>query len=385
MLAVGAAVLLALVAAAIYYFAFHSKKKREQEGQKQATLAKVMVINFAPDTATDPEDYATLLQTYKARGTADLTIEHCGDTCSYTASTGFGFMKIEGMRGWRYRREGPACASLSFDTASLAHVNTGNEFKIDTPYGKGKYRITLGVGDCAFLVDSVPRLSLKQGSETMELIGDADHAAVDGKMAVVTKEVEINSDAFSIFDPRTPNDNAAKGTATETVPMPYTVVFVYKKEDPQARTQARNYNISKSEVPTVLSTIRSVYPTAELAAKEDITNLANADIAHCACGWVTKSRTDTALSTYYPSKEGTSGGCGGGQKAAIGCGDDGPSWSDPAGLAGMYVKINPHPAVFAAIPAALDAKTLVAQVIGASQPSAMQPTRLQYISLRRVS
>jgi hypothetical protein len=371
-------VVAAVVVGALWYSGVFGKKGEDQQ-QQQLQIGQVMLVNFAPDTMEAPADYATELQAFKNdRPVPGVTRKHCGDSsCTYSASTGFGFSSTEGLRGWRYRHEGTSCTSLPFNRATLAHLKTGHEFKVDTPFGKGTYEITVGVGDCAFLADSMPRLVVRQGGESTELIGDADHAQVDGMVAVVTKQVRITEDTFAIVDPRTPNENEKKGTNEETVPLPYTIVYVHRKGNTSV------YDIAKGEVPDVLTTIRSVYPTAQLAARDDIINLSAGNLSYCACGWVTKSRTDAALSTYYPSKAGTSEGCGAGATTAIHCGDDGPSWAE--GKAGIYVKINPHPAAFDSIPAALDPKDLVAEVVGAAQPSAMQPTRLQFISFKRVA
>ena len=153
--------------------------------------------------------------------------------------------------------------------------------------------------------------------------------------------------------------------------------FIYVHKKGQAR-----YSIAADEVPGIMNTIRTQYPGATLASRDDVVDMANADKAFCACGWTTRSRTDSrlttvfpsipgttrsrmdaALTTVYPSIPGTSGGCGlglgfkgGGQRAAISCGDEGPSWIS-GGRAGVWVNINPREPI-ATLRSKLDAKGL---------------------------
>jgi hypothetical protein len=127
-------------------------------------------------------------------------------------------------------------------------------------------------------------------------------------------------------------------------------IYVHKKGQ-------TSYSIAADEVPGIMNTIRTQYPGATLASRDDVVDMANADKSFCACGWTTRSRTDSRLTTVYPSIPGTSGGCGGGQRAAISCGDAGPSWSSPPGRAGVWVNINPREPI-ATLRSKLDAKGL---------------------------
>lgn len=117
------------------------------------------------------------------------------------------------------------------------------------------------------------------------------------------------------------------------------ILYVHKKDQP-------NYSIASNEVQAIMQATRSAFPSATIASVDDIRDMANDDKALCACGWVVKTRqqqlstalTASDLTTAYPSIPGTVGGCGGGQRAAISCGDAGPSWA--GGKAGLFVKVD---------------------------------------------
>lgn len=115
------------------------------------------------------------------------------------------------------------------------------------------------------------------------------------------------------------------------------------------------YDIAKTEVQSILQKVRSKYPGANLSTKNDMQYLVNGKTPYCACGWFMEGGS---ITSGYPTVQGTSSGCGGGQIKVVSCGSNGPSWR--GNKAGMYVTLYANPENVNSI---LESKNLTATVI----------------------
>tara|TARA_Y100000782_G_scaffold3214_1_gene3693 strand:- start:61068 stop:62969 length:1902 start_codon:yes stop_codon:yes gene_type:complete len=99
-----------------------------------------------------------------------------------------------------------------------------------------------------------------------------------------------------------------------------------------------NEGIHKNDVNNVVSNVKSIFNSTEIATFEDIQYLVDIGMPYCSCGWITKNGS---LTSAFPSVVGTSSGCGRGKVSVISCGDNGPSWSGHK--TGIYVNIHNNP------------------------------------------
>jgi len=104
---------------------------------------------------------------------------------------------------------------------------------------------------------------------------------------------------------------------------------------------SKGYNISKSQIPTVLSTISKLYPGTTIATNTDLIWLIDNDHQVCSCGWFYDGKSSSsnlkrgiASTTSAPH----GGGCGSGKSLNI-CaqGQDGGTNGS------IYLNINANP------------------------------------------
>jgi len=162
-----------------------------------SNIGKEMTINFAPDEDKDNEYYTD-------------NKYHCGETCScveYNCED-FGFEYPEQLRGYRNRD-----CSIDFDKRTLVSLNTNNNFYIKVPFGSGKYKITLGLGDCSFSHHSFPHFVIKVG-ERMYRLDLSEHNKQDH--SEFEYELQIDTDIITLYDDREPVEQN-KGTSNEVL------------------------------------------------------------------------------------------------------------------------------------------------------------------------
>ena len=99
-----------------------------------------------------------------------------------------------------------------------------------------------------------------------------------------------------------------------------------------------NEGISKTNVNSTISKIRSIFDSTVIATFEDIQMLVDIGMPYCSCGWITKNGS---LTSVFPSVANTSQGCGNGRVSVVSCGDNGPSWS--GNNTGIFLKIDGNP------------------------------------------
>ncbi len=110
----------------------------------------------------------------------------------------------------------------------------------------------------------------------------------------------------------------------------------------------QSYFAKKSDIVSVMQQLATEFPDVRLTDKAEMDDIIAKNLAECACGWY---RTDVfngttwktgfhliPLTNGYPSNTKSSGGCGGGRQAMIGCGTTTNSWNK--GKGGIYVTVS---------------------------------------------
>jgi len=113
----------------------------------------------------------------------------------------------------------------------------------------------------------------------------------------------------------------------------------------------QSYFAKKSDIVSVMQQLSTEFPDVRLTDKAEMDDIIAKNLAECACGWY---RTDVfngttwrngtygpgliPITNGYPSNTKTSGGCGGGRQAMIGCGTTTNSWN--RGKGGIYITMS---------------------------------------------
>ncbi len=163
---------------------------------------KKLLINLAPASEKNNDFYTSKDTNYD--------IFHCDENtcnCENEDCDVAGFLNVSQLRGFRLRD----CKDIEYKFKTLGHVNTNNPLIIKTPYGKGKYELEIGLGDCRWYRDQYPRLVLEQNGLVYNLINSNEHN--NKKASTIKKEINITSDNIKIYDPR--ESVSGRGTSNE--------------------------------------------------------------------------------------------------------------------------------------------------------------------------
>jgi hypothetical protein len=86
----------------------------------------------------------------------------------------------------------------------MVHINANNAFVVKAPFGKGVYKVTIGVGDCHYI--SFPVLTLKSSTNTASLVASSSYPAtgLNGSLTEFSAEIRVvnDGDTIEIYDPR---------------------------------------------------------------------------------------------------------------------------------------------------------------------------------------
>lgn len=137
------------------------------------------------------------------------------DNCDYRKVDDFefGFERKNELGGFKIRN----CSSVKLKhiQKTLVMVNVNNPFIIKTPFGKGRYNIEVGMGDCEYKTNSFPVVKIRTGYvnhdlTVPEMYLNNSKIMINGEyiengMGPVTFniDIDVNSDFIEIFDPRT--------------------------------------------------------------------------------------------------------------------------------------------------------------------------------------
>ena len=242
--------------------------------------------------------------------------------------------QLRGFR-WKPRTEGTVCGEVSsYELRTFTHVNTNNPLVIRVPHGPGVYRVEVGVNDCQHPLHSHPRLALRAGATVHDIIAD-DRA--DGlPPTTISRDVPIASTLVELYDPRTPIQNAAVGTAGESMTFSVSddaevhdklVFYIYRNHAPEVASTT--YNIPKAALEEVGAALSAAVRGGRVATEEEVRALTDDGLALCACGWMAGG------ACKYPSHEGTNSGCGGGHVGLVNCGDEGLGGTGHSGVYGV--------------------------------------------------
>lgn len=302
---------------------------------KDDAVRKVLMLNMAPPPLAEaPAEYHAERPKERVAEGKEGTVVQCeGENGCEEFAFFRNPLQLRGFR-WKPRAEGTVCGGVeSYELRTFTHVNTNNPLVVRVPHGPGLYKVEVGVNDCENFAHSRPRVSLRTGGVVHDIIADETFDAA--APAVASRTVAITTPLVEIFDPRTPIQNAAVGTANESMTFAMSddrearvkdVFYIYRNHAPEVTHTT--YNIPKAQVEAVGDEMRAALRGGRVASEEEVRALTDEGLALCACGWMAEG------GSKYPSVKGTVGGCGGGHVGLVSCGDNGLGGT---GHSGVYV------------------------------------------------